>query len=112
MTPSEIPTGWLALGFLGQGAFSARFVVQWLVSERRRECVVPEAFWWLSLAGGLLLLAYSLHRRDPVFVLGQAAGLSVYVRNLILIRRGRRASPVQASPPRPTGRSTPGGSRP
>jgi lipid-A-disaccharide synthase-like uncharacterized protein len=87
MILDRIPTGWLLLGLLGQAAFSARFLVQWLASERRRESVVPVTFWWLSLAGGALLLAYALHRRDPVFVLGQSAGLVVYLRNLALIRR-------------------------
>jgi lipid-A-disaccharide synthase-like uncharacterized protein len=87
MILDRIPTGWLLLGFLGQAAFSARFLIQWLASERRRESVVPVTFWWLSLAGGALLLAYALHRRDPVFVLGQSAGLVVYLRNLALIRR-------------------------
>jgi lipid-A-disaccharide synthase-like uncharacterized protein len=87
MILDRIPTGWLLLGLLGQAAFSARFVVQWLASERRRESVVPVSFWWLSVAGGVLLLAYALHRGDPVFVLGQSAGLAVYLRNLALIRR-------------------------
>jgi lipid-A-disaccharide synthase-like uncharacterized protein len=90
MILDRIPTGWLLLGLLGQAAFSARFLVQWLASERRRRSVVPSSFWWLSLAGGALLLAYALHRRDPVFLLGQSAGLAVYLRNLVLI--GRRPS--------------------
>ncbi len=80
-------TGWLVVGLLGQAGFSARFAVQWLASERRGESVIPMSFWWLSLAGGTLLLAYALHRRDPVFVLGQAAGLVIYARNLVLRRR-------------------------
>jgi lipid-A-disaccharide synthase-like uncharacterized protein len=87
MILDRIPTGWLLLGFLGQAAFSARFLVQWVASERRQKSVVPVSFWWLSVTGGALLLAYALHRGDPVFVLGQAAGLAVYVRNLALIRR-------------------------
>jgi len=77
---------WLALGFLGQALFSARFVVQWIASERRKASVVPVAFWWLSLGGGSALLAYAIHRGDPVFILGQAAGLLVYGRNLSLLR--------------------------
>jgi len=87
MILDRIPTGWLLLGLLGQAAFSARFLVQWLTSERRQESVVPVSFWWLSVAGGALLLTYALHRGDPVFVLGQSAGLVVYLRNLVLIRR-------------------------
>ena len=83
-------TIWLGIGFLGQALFSARFVVQWLASERVRQSVVPHAFWWFSLAGGITLLAYALWRQDPVFVLGQSLGLVVYVRNLMLISRHRR----------------------
>jgi len=80
---------WLAIGFLGQALFAARFLVQWIASERRRESVVPVAFWYLSLGGAAILLAYAIWRRDPVFVLGQAFGFVVYTRNLALI--GRRA---------------------
>ena len=83
-------TVWLGIGFLGQALFSARFVIQWLASERMRRSVVPHAFWWFSLAGGVTLLAYALWRGDPVFVLGQGLGLFVYRRNLMLIRRRRR----------------------
>tara|TARA_Y100001001_G_scaffold99435_1_gene97210 strand:- start:62 stop:394 length:333 start_codon:yes stop_codon:yes gene_type:complete len=77
---------WLAVGFLGQTLFSARFVVQWIASERAKRSVVPVAFWFLSLAGGVTLLVYAIHRRDPVFVLGQGAGLFIYLRNLMLLR--------------------------
>jgi lipid-A-disaccharide synthase-like uncharacterized protein len=80
---------WLAIGFLGQLMFTSRFLVQWITSERRRRSVVPTAFWWLSLGGASLLLAYAVWRRDPVFILGQAFGFVVYTRNLILI--GRRS---------------------
>lgn len=83
-------SAWVVVGLLGQGLFTARFVVQWVFSEQRGESAVPVAFWYLSLAGGLVLLAYAVWRRDPVFVLGQAAGLFVYLRNLYLIRRPRR----------------------
>ncbi len=81
---------WLAVGLLGQSLFSARFIVQWLVSEKRRKSVTPVAFWYFSLAGGVILLAYAIHRRDTVFMVGQATGLIVYVRNLMLITRRRR----------------------
>lgn len=81
------PKIWLVIGFLAQAMFTARFVVQWIASERRQQSYVPVAFWYLSLAGGATLLAYAIHRRDPVFILGQSAGLLVYVRNLILIHR-------------------------
>ena len=84
-------TNWLGVGFLGQALFSARFIIQWLASERMRQSVIPHAFWWLSLAGGITLLAYALWRGDPVFVFGQSAGLVVYARNLMLIRQHRVA---------------------
>ncbi len=91
---------WLAIGFLGQMLFTARFLVQWVLSERRGESVVPLAFWYLSLAGGVVLLAYAIVRADPVFIVGQAAGLVVYLRNLYLIHRPRRhltaVGPVEA----------------
>lgn len=90
---------WLAVGFLGQGLFSARFVVQWLKSEKLKKSVVPLAFWYFSLAGGVVLLAYAIHRTDPVFVVGQAAGVFIYLRNLHLIYRERRA----IQPPRASG---------
>jgi lipid-A-disaccharide synthase-like uncharacterized protein len=78
---------WFLAGLLGQAAFFSRFLVQWIASERARESRVPRAFWWLSLAGSMLLLAYAIHRKDPVFVLGQAFGWIVYSRNLMLIQR-------------------------
>jgi lipid-A-disaccharide synthase-like uncharacterized protein len=78
---------WLGIGLLGQALFSARFLVQWIASERRRRSVVPLAFWYFSIGGGLTLLGYAIYRRDPVFILGQGAGLFVYARNLWLIHR-------------------------
>lgn len=83
-------TLWLAIGFAGQLLFTSRFLVQWIASERSGRSIVPLAFWWFSLAGGLTLLAYALWRRDPVFAVGQAAGLVIYARNLVLIGRQRR----------------------
>jgi lipid-A-disaccharide synthase-like uncharacterized protein len=77
---------WLAIGFAGQALFSMRFLVQWLASERRGRSIVPLAFWYFSIAGGLTLLAYAIYRADPVFIVGQAAGLFIYLRNLQLIR--------------------------
>jgi lipid-A-disaccharide synthase-like uncharacterized protein len=90
-------TLWLAIGFLGQALFSARFFVQWIASERARKSVVPNAFWFFSVAGGLVLLSYAIHRRDPVFILGQASGLLIYSRNLYFLRRHRRGSDPAAS---------------
>ncbi len=83
-------TLWIAIGFLGQALFTSRFLVQWIASERRRESVIPVAFWWLSVVGGLTLLSYAVWRQDPVFIIGQASGLVVYARNLALIARNRR----------------------
>lgn len=85
---------WLIIGFLGQLLFSARFIVQWIASERHRRSIVPLAFWYLSLAGGLTLLAYAIHRRDPVFILGQGCGAMIYLRNLYLIRRRHQSVPA------------------
>jgi|GEM_PF-358231 len=80
---------WVKIGFLGQAAFTARFLVQWIASEKKKASVVPVAFWWLSIVGGVILLSYAIHRRDPVIIVGQATGLVVYVRNLMLVQRAR-----------------------
>jgi lipid-A-disaccharide synthase-like uncharacterized protein len=81
---------WIGVGFFGQGLFTGRFLIQWICSEKKRKSIIPTAFWYFSLAGGVTLLAYAIHRNDPVFIAGQAAGLVVYVRNLILISREQR----------------------
>ena len=83
-------TTWLIIGFTAQLLFSARFLVQWIASERARKSVVPLAFWFFSLAGGGLLLSYAIWRKDPVFILGQAGGLIIYSRNLHLIIKEKR----------------------
>ena len=85
------------VGLLGQVLFFSRFVVQWFVSEQRGESTVPVVFWYLSLGGGALLLIYAVWRHDPVITLGQAVGILVYVRNLVLIhrKRGKRTAPEQ-----------------
>ena len=83
-------TLWIMIGFPGQALFSARFFVQWLASERVKRSVIPTAFWYFSLAGGVTLLAYAIHRQDPVFIAGQGLGLVVYLRNLYLIRAGKQ----------------------
>jgi lipid-A-disaccharide synthase-like uncharacterized protein len=85
---------WLIIGFVGQALFSARFLVQWIVSERKGESVVPVLFWYFSLAGGLTLLAYAIYKQDPVFILGQGAGAFVYIRNLVLISRKKCSQPT------------------
>ncbi|MGH8580722.1 MAG: lipid-A-disaccharide synthase N-terminal domain-containing protein [Gammaproteobacteria bacterium] len=78
---------WLIVGFSGQALFSARFLVQWLATERCRRSVIPTAFWYLSLGGSLTLLTYAIYRLDPVFILGQATGFIIYLRNLYFIYR-------------------------
>lgn len=83
------PYLWLVIGLIGQGIFSARFIVQWLVSEREKKSVIPVTFWYLSLFGGLTLLFYSIYKQDPVFILGQSTGVFIYARNLYLIHRER-----------------------
>lgn len=83
-------TLWLIVGFLGQGLFSARFIVQWLVSERKKQSVIPVMFWYFSILGGTVLLVYSIHKQDPVFILGQGMGLLIYFRNLYFILRHPR----------------------
>jgi lipid-A-disaccharide synthase-like uncharacterized protein len=88
MKPETI---WQIVGFGGQGLFFGRFLVQWLASERSRKSVVPNAFWFFSLGGGMVLLAYAIHRRDPVFIAGQAGGLAIYLRNLWFLYRHRLA---------------------
>jgi lipid-A-disaccharide synthase-like uncharacterized protein len=91
-------------GFAGQFVFMLRFLVQWYVSERRGRSTVPVAFWWISLAGGLMLATYGLLDRDPVILLGQGLGIAIYVRNLVLIYRRRsrlRTRSVRSFAPAP-----------
>ena len=86
----RVDTAWLIIGFVGQAAFALRFLVQWLHSERHGRSLIPIAFWYFSLAGGVILFSYAVHRRDPVFILGQCTGVFIYSRNLHLIYRERR----------------------
>ena len=91
---------WLILGLAGQAIFGGRFIVQWIASERRRESHIPVVFWYLSLLGGAVTLAYAIHKKDPVFIIGQGSGVIVYVRNLMLIYRAQRRSETTTSPDR------------
>ena len=98
MTTDQV---WLGIGLLGQAMFSARFLVQWIASERRKQSVIPTPFWYFSIGGGLTLFAYAIYRMDPVFILGQGAGVFIYARNLALIRRTGSppiGGPVQGAP--------------
>jgi lipid-A-disaccharide synthase-like uncharacterized protein len=81
---------WIAIGFAGQFLFMMRFLWQWIQSERQQRSIIPIAFWYFSLAGGVTLFAYAVHRLDPVFIAGQSLGLTVYTRNLLLIRREKQ----------------------
>jgi lipid-A-disaccharide synthase-like uncharacterized protein len=85
---------WVLLGYAGQALFAMRFIVQWVASERVGRSVIPMAFWFFSLGGGVLLFAYALYIRDPVFIIGQGLGLFVYLRNLHFVARERRTMPV------------------
>jgi lipid-A-disaccharide synthase-like uncharacterized protein len=81
---------WLLLGYAGQALFSMRFIVQWVASEKAGRSVIPIAFWFFSIGGGVLLFLYALYIRDPVFILGQGMGLFVYLRNLYFVVRERK----------------------
>ncbi|MFQ5685870.1 MAG: lipid-A-disaccharide synthase N-terminal domain-containing protein [Candidatus Scalindua sp.] len=82
---------WMCFGFVGQLLFGSRFFIQWIVSERKKESVIPLAFWYLSIGGSAILLSYAIHRKDPVFILGQCTGLFIYFRNLVLIHKKKKA---------------------
>ncbi len=84
LTPETI---WVIIGFVGQSLFFMRFFVQWLASEKAGKSVIPHAFWYFSILGGVVLFAYAIYRQDPVFILGQSTGLLIYARNLYFIRR-------------------------
>ncbi len=82
-------TGWVVLGFIGQIMFSLRFLIQWLASEKAKKSIIPTAFWYFSIAGSLILLIYAIHRKDPVFIVGQSTGSFIYLRNLYLIKNSK-----------------------
>lgn len=85
----SVPHLWLLVGLLGQALFASRFIVQWFKSEMEGRSVIPLSFWYCSVGGGIVLLAYAIYKLDPVFIIGQASGLVVYARNLYLIFRER-----------------------
>jgi lipid-A-disaccharide synthase-like uncharacterized protein len=93
---SKSDTLWLIIGFTGQLMFSLRFLVQWLKSEQAQRSIMPIHFWYFSIAGGTILLAYAIHKLDPVFILGQATGLFIYLRNLQFITREHHAPSVES----------------
>jgi lipid-A-disaccharide synthase-like uncharacterized protein len=83
---------WLAFGLVAQLFFTARFLVQWISSERAGQSVVPMAFWFFSIGGGLMTLVYGVAKREPIIILGQGLATIIYVRNIMLIvkNRGKR----------------------
>jgi len=83
---------WTLVGFAGQIVFGLRFVVQWIATERKRKSVVPVAFWYLSLLGTIILLAYAIYRLDPVFIAGFSLNMIIYLRNLYFIHRKREGT--------------------
>ena len=90
-------TIWLIVGFCGQALFGSRFLIQWIASEKQKRSVIPLAFWYCSIAGGLVLLSYALYRVDPVFICGQALGVLIYARNLYFIHRRQPEAPGTAA---------------
>ena len=88
---------WLIFGFIGQAMFTMRFLLQWIASEKKKESVIPVSFWYLSLAGGLIVLFYAIHRMDPVFILAYLPGNFIYLRNLYFIYKKKKASSVAKS---------------
>ena len=84
-------TFWLVVGFLGQGIFASRFIVQWIYSEKKGYSAIPVVFWYLSILGGFSLLIYAISRKDPVIITGQAFGIFIYARNLYLIYKGKKS---------------------
>ena len=88
---------WLSVGFTAQLMFSMRFIVQWIASEKAKQSIVPEIFWYFSLAGGLMLFVYAIYRMDPVFILGQGMGLVIYSRNIYFIRRSKHVGDPKAT---------------
>ena len=88
---------WVIIGFTGQAAFSLRFLVQWIASERAKRSVIPVSFWWFSLVGTALLFSYAVSRGDPVFIVGQSLGFIIYIRNLTLL--GGAAPDTLTRPP-------------
>ncbi len=85
----SINTLWIAIGFAGQALFTMRFLVQWIASERAKKSVIPISFWYFSIGGSFVLLAYAIHQEDPVFILGQAMGFLIYFRNLAFIAKAK-----------------------
>lgn len=80
-------TLWIGAGLLGQVLFGVRFLVQWLYSEARGQSLIPPVFWYLSVAGGAILLSYAIHQREAVFIIGESVTLAIFLRNVIMLRK-------------------------
>ena len=92
-TPENV---WMGVGFFGQALFGLRFVVQWIATERQKKSVIPVAFWYISLMGTIVLLAYAIHRLDPVFIAGFSLNMIIYLRNLYFIHLHPRKAKAQS----------------
>jgi lipid-A-disaccharide synthase-like uncharacterized protein len=107
---TSIELTWVVIGLVGQSLFFMRFLLQWIATERARRSVVPEVFWYFSIGGGMIVLAYGIHRADPVIILGQCAGVTVYTRNLYFIwkEKGEQRRQRAAAAAREAGEGQPG----
>ena len=85
----------LYIGIFGQLCFSMRFIIQWIYSEKAKKSVIPVAFWYFSLSGGIILLIYAIYQKDPVFIMGQAPGVFIYSRNIYLIHKNKKEEILQ-----------------
>jgi lipid-A-disaccharide synthase-like uncharacterized protein len=90
-------SGWLVVGMTGQTIFSARFLLQWIYSEYKRQSAIPMIFWYASILGGAILLGYAIHKQDPVFIIGQTGGVLIYLRNLQLRLRENKLEQGEAT---------------
>ncbi len=84
---------WIGIGLVGQSMFFMRFFLQWLASEKAKKSVIPDIFWYFSIAGATILLSYAIYRQDPVFILGQSMGFLIYFRNIYFIKKSRPGAP-------------------
>lgn len=96
MTVEEVV--WVSVGLFGQAMFSMRFIIQWIVSEKKRDSVVPIAFWYFSIAGASIVLAYGIYKLEPVLIVGQSTGFVIYLRNLYFIHKRKHAELDVANP--------------
>jgi lipid-A-disaccharide synthase-like uncharacterized protein len=99
LTAHELDEIWLAIGMIGQLMFFMRFLFQWLASEKAKKSTIPDVFWYFSVAGGLILFVYAIHKADPVFILGQGTGILIYIRNIHLIHAQRKLKLNPAADP-------------